>query len=373
MQKDIIYSMLLDGSGIVIMLLMVIPMFPEITAKREVGKGIIYIFNAAIAHSLALFGAEVGFVRILAGLETEIAAPGMISILACEVLAIWFQIKYTLIDQDGVCRLIKRRGMISVGCVAALVLPWVVSLGMESLLPEFAFLGLSRAVSISIFYIIYRDREDKRLEEEARAVAAERSRFLAEQMRPHFIFNALMCIEDLCYTDPEQAAKRLEDFSGFLRGNIEAMTNDDKIPFSKEMEHIRQYIMLEKAGATYDFEVEQNLEVTDFYIPQLTIQPIVENAIKHGAMSRKDHKGKVTISTQMMGNFVRITVEDNGNAGADLTSHQKEHKGIALENVKKRIRILDGTLKEETGEQGTTVTITIPAGRQKQSLTDGLG
>ena len=362
MQKDVIYGMLLDGSAIVIMLLLVIPIFPEITARREVGKGIIYIFNAAIAHSLALLGSEVVFVRILAGLEQEFALPGLISIMACQVFAIWFQLKYTLMDKDGVVRLFKRQEMISVGCVAAIVLPWVVALGMESLLPQFSFLGLSRAVSVFIFYIIYRDREDKRLEKEAGEIAMERSRFLAEQMRPHFIFNALMCIEDLCYTDPEQAAKRLEDFSGFLRGNIEAMTNQDQIPFSRELEHIRQYIMLEKAGTTHDFCVEQNLEVTDFYIPPLTIQPIVENAIKHGVMGRKDDKGKVIISTRMMGNFVRITVEDNGNAGADLTAHQKEHKGVALENVKKRVRLLDGTLKEEMRDEGTIVTITLPAG-----------
>ncbi|MCR5283139.1 MAG: histidine kinase [Lachnospiraceae bacterium] len=359
-EKNVIYAMLTDGAGIIILFLMMIPMVPVMTSRREVGKGIVYIFNASIAYSVVLFLNFGTGIQNLMGILQKPSQTGVLMAEGLKVIAAYYQVKYTFMDKDGAFRVVHRQSPVSVGCVAANIIPLVVAIGMDAIFPEFSFFGLAHAVTISVFYLIYRSREEKRLDEEARAIAMERSRFLADQMRPHFIFNALMCIEDLCYTDPEMAAKRLEDFSGFLRGNLEAMTSGDKIPFSIEMEHIRQYIMLERVGSSYEFEVKEDLQATDFSIPPLTIQPIVENAVRHGALGRRDHNGRVSIHTEQIGRFVRITVEDNGNGEEDLTSNQKQHKGVALENVKKRIALYDGTIKEETGDKGTRVVITLP-------------
>ena len=104
----------------------------------------------------------------------------------------------------------------------------------------------------------------------------------------------------------------------------------------------------------------RELNEKDFKIPALTVQPIVENAVKHGALSRKDGTGKVVVTTENVGQFVRITVADNG-IGAAITDKQKQHRNVGLSNARSRIQTqCGGTLTINYGENGTRAVITIP-------------
>ena len=140
---------------------------------------------------------------------------------------------------------------------------------------------------------------------------------------------------------------------------------DKPLPFSMELEHIKQFISLEKAGADVDFEVIFDLKATVFMIPPLTVQPIVENAIKHGALTRHDGTGKVIVKTEESDDDVTITITDNG-IGADLTDIQKEHYNVGIENARKRLEILcKGTLEISLSEDGCIAVIKLPKASKK--------
>ena len=182
-------------------------------------------------------------------------------------------------------------------------------------------------------------------------------------MQPHFIFNSLATIQSLCYTDGEAAADCIDVFGDYLRANIESLSSDKPIPFDDELKHIQKYIELERAAIDFGFDVTFELGVTGFMIPPLTVQPIAENAIKHGALTRRDGTGKVTIKTEDKGESIVITISDNG-TGANLTDKQKEHRSVGIENAKKRLAVqCGGTLGVSIGENGCTAVITLPKAR----------
>lgn len=188
----------------------------------------------------------------------------------------------------------------------------------------------------------------------------DRIKLLVAQIQPHFIFNSLATIQSLCYTDSEAAADCIDVFGDYLRANINSLSSEEPILFDSELKHIQQYIMLEKAGTDAEFDVEFDLGVKSFRVPPLTVQPIVENAIKHGALTRRDGTGKVVVRTEEKDGSVIITVTDNG-IGAKLTEKQSRHRSVGIENVRRRLEVQCGGTFEMnfTGDGGTAV-ITLP-------------
>ena len=189
----------------------------------------------------------------------------------------------------------------------------------------------------------------------------ERNKLLVMQIQPHFIFNSLATIQSLCYTDSDAAADCIDVFGDYLRANINSISSNEMIDFNSELEHIEQYVRLEKASKDINFTMIYDLEIKDFKIPPLTVQPIVENAIKHGALTRRDGTGFVKIKTEEFGGMIRIIITDNGK-GASLTSKQKEHQSVGTENVRQRLALMcSGTLDIELTSRGAESVITIPA------------
>ena len=188
----------------------------------------------------------------------------------------------------------------------------------------------------------------------------QRLKLLVVQMQPHFIFNALATIQSLCYTDSEAAADCIDVFGDYLRANINSISSEEPIDFEAELEHCEQFIKLEKASRDVDFIVVYDLKVRDFKVPPLTVQPIVENAIKYGALSRRDGSGMVKIVTEECGGMIVISVADNG-TGASMTTTQKEHHSVGLENTRRRLEIqCGGTPELEITENGSAATIKLP-------------
>ncbi len=150
------------------------------------------------------------------------------------------------------------------------------------------------------------------------------------------------------------------DFSEYLRGNLNAMTNDRLIPFTQELEHIRCYLALEQADPASQVKVDYQLEDTEFCLPQLTVQPLVENAVRHG-VKMKPEGGTVTISTKQTPDGWLVTVRDDGVGFDAVTPQQKQRRSVGLENVRVRLAAqCGGTLHIETGEWGTTATVFLP-------------
>lgn len=189
-------------------------------------------------------------------------------------------------------------------------------------------------------------------------LAQSRISTLMSQIHPHFIYNTLGSIEQLCELDPPKAAKLVNDFSKYLRGNFSELDNPKLIRVSKELKHTEYYTSIEKVRFP-DIEFVAEMNCCDFSIPALTIQPLVENAIKHGILKREEG-GKVKVRIYETDSSYFVTVKDNG-VGFDIIEiEQNNHVG--LRNIRSRLEAMcGGTLHiESIIGVGTKITIEIP-------------
>jgi sensor histidine kinase YesM len=142
---------------------------------------------------------------------------------------------------------------------------------------------------------------------------------------------------------------------------MDSLTQKEPIAFTKELEHVKNYIDIEQLRFGDRLKTEYDIQTENFTIPPLTIQPIVENAIKHGVNQRPEG-GTVIISTSETGSYYIIRVTDNG-VGFDINKKKDDGRShVGLSNIKKRLEtMLDAYIETESviGE-GTTVTVKIP-------------
>ena len=203
--------------------------------------------------------------------------------------------------------------------------------------------------------IILQERE---IALQQREIANQRANVMVLQMRPHFIYNTLMSIYSLCKIDPMKARQITMDFTNYLRRNFNAVANDGAIPFSEELEHTRAYLAVEQARHDDMLSMDWDTQFTHFRLPPLTLQPIVENAVKHGMDPDADPL-HISIRTRCTDSTAEIIVEDTG-PGFAPSDESKPH--IALENIHQRLEMMCGgsmTIQSREGG-GTVVTITIP-------------
>ena len=182
---------------------------------------------------------------------------------------------------------------------------------------------------------------------------------MMSQIRPHFIYNTLGSIEQLCIIDPPKAGELVHNFAKYLRGNFGELDNPKPILMSQEMEHVRHYISIENVrfpDMTFSFEMNSD----DFHIPALTIQPIVENAIKHGLM-KLQKGGTIRVVSYETDTHYCVAVDDDG-VGFDTDVLLDERKHVGIRNIRGRLKaMVNGTLEIESTEGvGTKVLIMIP-------------
>lgn len=182
---------------------------------------------------------------------------------------------------------------------------------------------------------------------------------MISQIRPHFIYNTLGSIEQLCKLDPPKAGDLVHNFAKYLRGNFRELDNPKPILMSQEMEHVHYYVSIENVrfpDMTFTFEMNSD----DFHIPALTVQPIVENAIKHGLM-KLPRGGTIRVVSYETDTEYCISVEDDG-VGFDTGVLIDERKHLGLRNIRERLKVMvNGKLEiESTQGVGTKVLVTIP-------------
>ena len=187
---------------------------------------------------------------------------------------------------------------------------------------------------------------------------------MMSQIRPHFIYNTLGSIEQLCELDPQKAGELVHDFAKYLRGNFGELDNPKPILMSKEMDHVHHYLSIENVrfpDMTFSFEMNSD----DFHIPALTIQPIVENAIKHGLM-RLQKGGTIQVVSYETEEHYCVSVTDDG-VGFDTSLLQDDRRHVGLRNIRERLKaMVGGSLEiESTVGVGTKVLIKIPKEAKK--------
>jgi hypothetical protein len=228
--------------------------------------------------------------------------------------------------------------------------------------------------SFSIYYIVIK----MALQAEENAVlmqGIEQSKIavMLSQIQPHFLYNSLVVVRQLCKTDPKLAEETVVEFSDYLRGNLESLTLIKPIPFERELHHVEIYLAIEKKRFGDKLNVVYDIKTMDFTLPSLTLQPIVENAVRYGVTKSEDG-GTVKVTVEDVENSTVITVEDDGtgfdtgilsgNEGVALSS--TKGAGIGITNVRSRLASMcGGTLNiiSKPGT-GTTAVITIPKGRE---------
>jgi hypothetical protein len=211
--------------------------------------------------------------------------------------------------------------------------------------------------ALAMYSFILSDQIEQDLHNQ-REIAHERASVMVLQMRPHFIYNTLMSIHSLCSLDPRKAQQITMDFTNYLRKNFTAVASDSTIPFSTELEHTRAYLAVEQAQYDDMLVVDYDTPFTRFRLPPLTLQPIVENAVKHG-MDLDSEPLRISIRTRRTESGTEIIVEDNG-CGFDPA--ETKESGIALKNIRQRLKMMCGGNMTITPNEGggTVVTVTIP-------------
>ena len=184
---------------------------------------------------------------------------------------------------------------------------------------------------------------------------------MLSQIQPHFLYNALNTISSLCEMDALRARDAIDSFARYLRMNMNSLESRRLVLFSEELEHTRTYLNIEQLRFGEDLKVIYDIGCDDFRLPPLCVQPLAENAVKHGL--RRTDGGTVTIRTRREGNTVHITVTDNG-AGftPDALKSENDREHIGMENVRARLSAFCNgalTVRSRPGE-GTVAEIILP-------------
>ena len=238
------------------------------------------------------------------------------------------------------------------------LLPMTVALLVQMFVDIYPIVDLSFVLSAFSMYSLIISEQIERDLSHQREIAHERTSVMVLQMRPHFIYNTLMTIHSLCRIDPQKARQVTMDFADYLRKNFNAVASDSAIPFSTELEHTRAYLAVEQAQYDDMLIVDCYTPFAHFRLPPLTLQPIVENAVKHG-MDPYSGPLRISIRTRRTDAGAEITVEDTG-PGFDPSDDCKPH--TTLNNIRQRLEMMCGGSLAITPREGggTVVTATVP-------------
>lgn len=246
-------------------------------------------------------------------------------------------------------------------CAALVIATLMVTLANKSL--NVKILDPTIAVVLVFFYAYlqieamhdYKDLQEKHLTD-------ARDALLSSQIQPHFLYNTLNTIYYLCKIQSPLAADTVNNFSNYLRGNMEMGKDPNKmIPFSDDISHAKAYSDIESLRFD-NIKVEYDVKHNDFMIPAITVQPMVENAVKHGV--RNTENGLILVRSRETEFYHVVEIIDNGigymRERNELT--ETKHTGLGILNVKMRIeRMTGGTFDIDMVKgMGTTVTIKIP-------------
>ncbi|MBQ6375088.1 MAG: histidine kinase [Clostridia bacterium] len=312
--------------------------------------------NAAI-HATALFS------DICFTINTENHYQGGPLAYACEFFSAILLADLVYLTFKEYRHVRRQELVIPAFVVAAIIVSYILDTHVTAADQIEQFLTIA-IVSCCLLYYIWLHMQFVR--EHERALEAEqRIQIMMTQIQPHFLYNTISTISALCYTEPQRAGRIADSFGLYLRQNLDSLGTVGLIPFRDELAHTKTYTDIEMTRFE-TIRIEYDIRDEDFSVPPLTLQPIVENAIRHGAFMRDE--GIVQVSARRTVAGHEITVWDNG-AGFD-PRRLKEGDGqhIGLWNVRERLeRMCGGSLDIDSGKgNGTTVTITLPVAKEEE-------
>lgn len=224
----------------------------------------------------------------------------------------------------------------------------------------YSIINMATTIAVLVVYVGIQAEQAKKIKEQELEIAEGQIAVMLSQIQPHFLYNSLASINELSDGNPE-AQQAIIMFSNYLRTNMDSISKKDLIPFVQELNHVKQYLWLEKMRFEDKLKIEYDIEYEDFKLPALTIQPIAENSVLHGITNKEDG-GTIRIRTYRSDGYAFVSVEDTG-IGFDTGNEYNEGRShIGIDNVRGRLKAMcNGTLTlESTPDSGTVAVIKIP-------------
>ena len=271
------------------------------------------------------------------------------------IVPLFASIVINLFETIRMRKLLGRRYFIA---LLVYLLPLLVAMAIQAFVDVFLLIVISVSISaLSMFGIILSDQVSQYFRQQ-QEITDQRASIAVLQMRPHFIYNTMTSIYYLCEQDAEKAQQVTLDFTTYLRKNFNAITGKDPIPFAEELEHTRAYLAVVQAQFEDNLSVEFDTPHTSFRLPPLTLQPLVENAVKYGLDVDASEPLRVYVKSEETKDGSVVTVADSG-PGFSGDDNGEPH--IALSNIRERLSAIGGTLSISPGENGgTLIRIFIP-------------
>ena len=285
--------------------------------------------------------------------------------------ALAYVLPLVMIGTDAYLLLCDRKNLTKKETVAFtlyLVIP-VVSMIIQVFVYGVYFIVFAAIIAALVKFIFIISDQTERYYRQVEENYNLQTEIMLSQIRPHFIFNTLGAIRRLCRSDSE-AREAIGKFALYLRGNMDSLSLREPVAFTTELEHTKAYLDLEQLRFGDELTVVYDLETTGFLLPTLTLQPLVENAVRHGVRAKVSGTGTVTIATRETPDCYEISVSDDG-PGFDPEAKPDDGRShIGLENVRERVRRLcGGELRiESVPEQGSRVTILLPKERDHADI-----
>ncbi len=253
---------------------------------------------------------------------------------------IWFSF-LTYYVLTAKCNIRKKLSLCSITVLFMLGIIFNFLLIIKKINTSFDLSGMFHLVALYVVFFSIFAQQKNELNVQKAENAELKTAIMISQIQPHFLYNSLTAIRRLCLQDPKLAAKAIEYFSAYLRMNMNSLQDNNKmISFDDELEHIKTYLWIEKLRFGDELNIEYDIQCTDFMLPPLSVQPLVENAVKYGVCQREDG-GTVKITTRRKKNgSVVVAVYDDGPGFEPdkINNDNKTHIGIA--NIKKRLKML---------------------------------
>ena len=231
---------------------------------------------------------------------------------------------------------------------------------LQNIFKGYAIAYASIVVSVEILFAFLSVQKNIKLAVEQEKNKEAQIKLMLSQIQPHFIYNSLSSISTMIDIDPKKAQSSLDDFTSYLRSNLSSITETRMISFDDELKHIKSYVSLEKLRFNDRINMIYDIKTSNFSVPPLTIQPLVENAIKHGIL-KKLEGGTVILRTRETSTMIIIEIIDDGIGFNYDNIDFNENEHIGLMNIKYRLEhmcegemIIDSKLNE-----GTVITITL--------------
>ena len=212
-----------------------------------------------------------------------------------------------------------------------------------------------------LMFIFFHGELTRQFAEKEKELGESRIAIMVSQIQPHFLYNSLNTIYYLCDKDTELAKKAINDFSDYLRHILGSVKRTTPVSFEEELQHVKTYLSLEKMRFEEELNVVYQIETTAFLVPALSVQPVGENAVKHG-ICKKEGGGTRRLTTKEYEDYFEVTITDDG-VGFDPGKRPEDGKiHIGIQNVRQRLYAMcAGTVSIVSSPgAGTTAALRVP-------------